>query len=149
MAKALARRSEKTSALRFSEAIAALRDPAMELAAEERRRAQLEHARQIDQGTAWDRRALLRTAATDTARRAEVVRERVFEHVVGPSLRALTVQVAGTATSMRAALGRLLDVTRLREGPAVAATHIQAAAERARPGVELPARPARRSSPTR
>ena len=139
MAKALARVTEKTSALRFSEAIAALREPALELAAEEKRRAQLEHARQIDLETAWDRRPPLRTAATDTARRAEQVRERAFERVVGPPLRALTVQVAGTATSMRAALGRLLDVTRLREGPAVAAAHVQAAAQRARPGVELSA----------
>ena len=149
MARALSRVTEKSSALRFSEAIAALREPALELAAEEKRRSQLEHARQIDQGTAWDRRPPLRTAATDTARRAEQVRERAFERVVGPPLRALTVQVAGTATSMRAALGRLLDVTRLREGPAVAAAHIQAAVERAQVAVEVPTRPARRSSPAR
>ena len=53
------------------------------------------------------------------------------------------------SAAQRAALGRLLDVTRLREGPAVAAAHIQAAAERVRPGVEVVARPARRSSPAR
>ena len=149
MAKALARVTEKTSALRFSEAIAALREPAMELAAQEKRRSQLEHARQIDLEAAWDRRPPLRTAATDTARRAEQVRERAFERVVGPPLRALTVQVADTATSMRAALGRLLDVTRLREGPAVAAAHIQAAAERARVVGEVPTRSTRPSSPAR
>lgn len=127
MAKALARVTEKTSALRFSEAIAALREPALDVAAEERRRAQLAHARRIDQAAAWARQDQARPASAAVARVAEVARERVFERLAGPPLRQLAARVAGTTTAMRATYARLLDATRLREGPEVAAAYIQAA----------------------
>ena len=127
MAKALARVTEKTSALRFSEAIAALREPALDVAAEEKRRAQLAHARRIDQAAAWARQDRARPASAAVARMAEVARERAFERVAGPPLRRLAARVAETTTAMRATYARLLDATRLREGPEVAAAHIQAA----------------------
>ena len=125
--------SEIISALKFSEAIAALREPALDLAAEEKRRAQMKHARQIDRAAAWDRQAQVRPAPATLARLAERMRERAFERVVGPPLHQLATQVAGATTVMRAAYGRLLDATRLREGPEVAATHIQAVAGRKHP----------------
>lgn len=151
MAKALARVTEKTSALKFSEAIATLREPALELAAEEKRRAQMEHARQIDRAAAWERQAQARPAPATLARLAEQMRERAFERVVGPPLHQLATRVADTTTAMRAAYGRLLDATRLREGPEVAAAHLQVAVGRIRPGMKAePARsrPAAERGPT-
>jgi len=130
MAKALARVTEKTSALKFSEAIAPLREPALDLAAGERRRAQMEHARQIDQAAAWDRQAQVRPAPATLTRLAERMRERALERVIGPPLHQLATRVADATMAMRAAYGRLLDATRLREGPEVAAAHIQAVAGR-------------------
>lgn len=142
MAKSLARVTEKTSALKFSEAIAALREPALDLAAKEKRRAQVEHARHIDQAAAWDRQAQLRPAPATVTRLAGRTRERAFERVIGPPLRQLATRVADTTAAMRAAYGQLLDATRLREGPDVAATHIQSIAGRVRPNVRTaPERP--------
>lgn len=142
MARALARVTEKTSALKFSEAIAVLREPALDLAAGEKRRAQMEHARQIDQAAAWDRQKQARPTPASIARLAERVQERAFKQVVGPSLHQLAARVADAAMAMRATYGRLLDATRLREGQDVAAAHTQAAVERARPNVRAaPARP--------
>ena len=151
MAKALARVTEKTSALKFSEAIAALREPALDLAAEEKRRAQMEHARQIDRIAAWDRQAQARPAPATLARLGERMRERAFERVVGPPLRQFARRVADTAIATRAAYGWLLDATRLREGLEVAAAHLQVAVGRTRPSMKAgPARfrPAAERGPT-
>ncbi len=117
MARALARVTEKTSALKFSEAIAALREPALDLAAAEKRRAQMEHSRQIDQAAAWDRQTQARPTPATLSRMGERMRERAFKRVVGLPLQQLATRVADTATAMRATYGRLLDATRLREGP--------------------------------
>jgi len=141
MAKALARVTEKTSALRFSETIAALRGPALEMAAGEKRRAHLEHARQIDQAAVWERQRRAQPAHATVSRFAERVRVRAFERAAGPSLHQLAARVAETAAAMRAAYGRLLDATRLREGPEVVAAHLQVAVRRIRPGMKVgPAR---------
>ena len=142
MARALARATEKTSALKFSEAIAALREPALDLAAKEKRRAQMEHARQIDQAAAWDRQKQARPAPAAIARMAERVRERAFERTVGPPLQQLAARVSATAMAMRATYGWLLNATRLREGPEIAAAYIEVVAGRARPIVKVaPAQP--------
>ncbi len=142
MAKSLARVTEKTSALKFSEAIAALREPALDLAAKEKRRAQVEHARHIDQAAAWDRQKQTRPTPAIVSRYAMRVREQTFERVVGPPLRQLVARAAEATTAMRAAYGQLLDATRLREGPDVAATHIQSITGRARSNVKTaPERP--------
>lgn len=138
MAKALARVTEKTSALRFSEAIAALREPALDVAAEEKRKAQLAHARRIDRAAEWTRQGQARPAPAAVARLAERLRERAFERVVGLPLRQLAARVAGTTTAMRATYARLLDATRLREGPEVAAAHVQMAAARVYLGTGMP-----------
>ncbi|GAC1484139.1 MAG: hypothetical protein NVS2B11_09730 [Acetobacteraceae bacterium] len=130
MAKVLARPTEKTSALKFSEAIAALREPALDFAAEEKRRAQIEHARRIDQAAIWDRQAQVRPVPATLARLADRMRERALERVIGPPLHDLATQVAGATMAMRATYGRLLDITRLREGPDVAAVYIRAVAGR-------------------
>ena len=151
VARALARVTEKTSALKFNEAIVALRQPALDMVAEEKRRAQMEHARQIDGAAAWDRQAQARPAPATLARLTEPMRERAFKRVVGPPLHQLATQVADTATAMRAAYGRLLDATRLREGSEVAAAHLQVAVGRTRPSMKAgPARsrPAAERGPT-
>lgn len=64
------------------------------------------------------------------------MREKIFERVVGPPLRQLVARAAEATTAMRAAYGQLLDATRLREGPDVAAAHIQSITGRARPDVK-------------
>ena len=142
MAKALARVTEKTSALRFSEAIAVLREPASDMAAEEKRKAQLAHARQIDRATAWAQQGQARPAPTAVARLVEKLRERAFVRVMGPPLRRLAAGAAETTATMRATYARLLDATRLREGPEVAAAHVRAAATYVHLGIG--AAPARR-----
>jgi hypothetical protein len=142
MAKALARVTEKTSALKFSEAIAVLREPALDLAAGEKRRAQLEHARQIDRAAAWDRQSRARPIPAAVPRLAERVRERAVDRMVGLPLQQLAARVSDMATTMRATYGRLLDVTQLRKGPEVAAEYIKAVTGRPRPNVKaVPARP--------
>ena len=142
MAKALARVTEKTSALRFSEAITALHEPALKMASEERRRAQMEHARQIDQAALWDRQGQARPTSAAVARLAETLRQRTFERVVGQPMRQLAMGAAETTAAIRATYARLLDATRLREGPEVAAAHLQMATGRIYPSVKAaPARP--------
>lgn len=111
MARALARPSEKTSALAFVEAMEALREPAQELAMQQRRKACIEHGRVLD-----------RAALQPPSERAAA---QVLARAVSPAFGQVKARLAETTRAMRAAYGELLDATRLRHGIAAAAAHIE------------------------
>ena len=150
MARALARPSEKSSALRFAETIAALRAPAAEIAAQEKRKAQLDHARILDREDAWARQARPSRSSDAVKHVVPRVQELAVERVAGPPLHRMAKRMGDTMEAMRATYGRLLDATRLREGPDTAAAVLQATIERLRSKVTTPYKQRRsvRLSPT-
>ena len=80
--------------------------------------------------------AQVRPAPATLARLTERMHEHAFERVVGLPPHQLATQVSDAVAAMCAPYGRLLDATRLRGGPEVAAARLQVAVTRIRPGME-------------